>query len=55
MKETLYRVETQLVDDVQLWLRKIREKVEEKSFEIDALNRRLHHAEAAIEQLPSKA
>ncbi|EPR26460.1 MULTISPECIES: hypothetical protein [Geobacillus] len=55
VKETLYRVETQLVDDVQLWLRKIREKVEEKSFEIDALNRRLHHAEAVIEQLPSKA
>ncbi|WP_369793576.1 hypothetical protein [Geobacillus sp. ZGt-1] len=55
VKETLYRVETQLVDDVQILLRKIHEKVEEKSFEIYALNRRLHHAEAAIEQLPSKA
>ncbi|WP_235468613.1 hypothetical protein [Geobacillus sp. Sah69] len=54
VKETLYRVETQLVDDVQILLRKIHEKVEEKSFEMDALNRRLHHAEAAIEQLQSK-
>ncbi|MGG1559682.1 hypothetical protein [Geobacillus thermoleovorans] len=55
VKETLHRVETQLVDDVQILLRKIHEKVEEKSFEIYALNRRLHHAEAAIEQLQSKA
>lgn len=54
VKETLYRVETQLVDDVQILLRKIHEKVEEKSFEMDALNRRLHHTEAAIEQLQSK-
>ncbi|WP_033026268.1 hypothetical protein [Geobacillus sp. CAMR5420] len=54
VKETLHRVETQLVDDVQILLRKIHEKVEEKSFEIYALNRRLHHAEAAIEQLQSK-
>lgn len=55
VKETLHRVETQLVDDVQILLRKIHEKVEEKRFEIYALNRRLHHAEAAIEQLQSKA
>ncbi|AEV20786.1 hypothetical protein GTCCBUS3UF5_34850 [Geobacillus thermoleovorans CCB_US3_UF5] len=55
VKETLHRVETPLVDDVQILLRKIHEKVEEKSFEIYALNRRLHHAEAAIEQLQSKA
>ncbi|MGG3161391.1 hypothetical protein ABEO87_06650 [Geobacillus stearothermophilus] len=54
VKETLHRVETQLVDNVQILLRKIHEKVEEKSFEIYALNRRLHHAEAAIEQLQSK-
>ncbi|MBB6281975.1 hypothetical protein [Geobacillus subterraneus] len=55
VKETLHRVEAQLVDDMQILLGKIHEKVEEKRFEIYALNRRLHHAEAAIEQLQSKA
>lgn len=51
VKEALLRLEKQAADDVHALLKNIGKKVEEKGFEIYALNKRLLHVKGAIEQI----
>ncbi len=54
VKETVQRLEIQLADDVRTLLQNIYKKIDEKGFEIYALNKRLLRVEASIEQLQSQ-
>ncbi|WMT19782.1 hypothetical protein [Parageobacillus toebii] len=53
-KAALFRLENQVADDVHALLKNIDKKVEEKGFEIYAINKRLLHVEGAIEQIQSQ-
>ena len=54
VKETVHRLEVQLANDVHTLLQNIYKKIDEKGFEIYALNKRLLRVEASIEQLQSQ-
>jgi predicted nucleic acid-binding Zn-ribbon protein len=54
VKESVQRLEVQLADDVHALLQSIHRKIDEKGFEIYALNKRLLRVEATIEQLQSQ-